>query len=135
MNEVMKAVLSGIMFGCWPLLISKSGLSGSSVALFGGAVTLLFVAPFALANGVNLVGSRWWILIITGSMSGIGCLAFNDMMVRAKPTSAATLFIIMLVVQIMMPAIYHVATSQQLSIKTVVGFVAAIVACVLLSSR
>ena len=134
MNELLcKAVLAGVMFGCWPLFISKSGLSGSSVTLFGGIVTFMFVAPFALMNGISLSGSRWWIIIITGIMAGIGCLAFNDMMVKAKPASGPLFFIIMLVVQTMMPAVYHIVINQQFSIKTIAGFIAAIVACILLS--
>ncbi len=64
---IVKMVVAGIMFGSWPLIVGKSGLNSSSVTLFGGIMTFLFVAPFALTSGIGIpAGSRWWIIIITG---------------------------------------------------------------------
>ena len=132
---LLRALFSGIMFGAWPLLISKSGLSGSSATLIGVIVSFCVVAPFALANGVIIAGTKWWIIIITGTMGGLGVLVFNDMMIKAKPGSSALLFVIMLVVQIMVPAVLHLVADHNFSIKTIAGFIAAVVACILLSYK
>ena len=136
MNELLlKAILAGVLFGCWPLFISKSGLGSISATLLTTACTFLFVVPIALTNGITIAGSRWWIAVVAGCMAGIGVLAFNDVMIKSKPTTAALMFVIMLVVQTMMPAIYHIAVNQQFSIKTIAGFIAAIIACILLSTK
>ncbi|MDP3883070.1 MAG: hypothetical protein Q8Q48_03360 [Candidatus Staskawiczbacteria bacterium] len=135
-NLLWKAVLSGIMFGSWPLLIKSSGLNAGSVTVLGSGLMILFVTPFAITNGVSLGKSEWWWLIfVMSAMTAVGCLTFNDMMVKAQPASAGLLFVIMLVVQVTIPALYHVVASQQFSIRTMAGFVAAITACVLLSSK
>jgi hypothetical protein len=135
-NDLLwKAILSGIAFGSWPFLIQKSGLTGSSVALFCGFIALLFVTPFAVADGISFIGPKWWVVIIMGAIVATGSLLFNDMMVKAKPASAGLLFITMLVVQVAVPSVYHVVESHHLSLKTLAGFVAAMIACVLLSSK
>ena len=136
MNELLfKAVLAGILFGSWPLFIGKCGLGSSTATLFTTAFTFLFVMPIAITNGITVAGSRWWIAIVAGCMAGLGCLAFNDVMIKSKPTSMALMFVIMLVVQISVPALYHVFVNQQFSIKTIAGFIAAIIACILLYSK
>ena len=130
------AVVSGIMFGSWPLLIRSSGLNAGSVTVLGSGLMILFVMPFVLMSGVSLGESKWWWLIfVMSAMAAVGCLTFNGMMVKASPDSAALLFVIMLVVQIAVPAMYHSATNQHLSIRTVAGFAAAIIACILLSKK
>jgi hypothetical protein len=130
---LVKVIIAGVLFGFWPLLIGKSGLStGTATALFS-ATSFLVVTSFAIMNGVNFSGGKWWWAIIAGSMAALGVLAFNDVMIKAKPTVAPMMFVIMLVIQVTVPAAYHVAANQQFSPKTIVGFIAAIIACILLS--
>ena len=130
---LVKIIISGVLFGFWPLLIGKSGLNtGTATALFS-ATSFLIVTSFALMNGFTLSGGKWWWTVIAGSMAAMGVLAFNDVMIKAKPTVIPMMFVIMLVIQVTIPATYHVAANQQFSPKTIIGFVAAIIACILLS--
>ncbi len=49
-----KAIVAGVFFGIWPLLMNKSGLSGNvSSAVFGLGV-LMIVAPFAFYELRNI---------------------------------------------------------------------------------
>jgi quinol-cytochrome oxidoreductase complex cytochrome b subunit len=131
-----KAVLAGMLFGIWPLLIKASGLNAGTVTVLGSGLMILFVMPFALANGISLGESKWWWLIfVMSSMTAVACLTFNGIMAEAKPSSAGLLFIIMLVMQTVAPAVYHSIVNQHLSIRTLAGFITAITACILLSKK
>ena len=132
---ILQAVFAGIMFGAWPLFIGKSGLNTGTATLITTAVTFLTVIPFALANGVAVAESKWWVAVIAGCVAGLGCIAFNDAMIKSKSVPIALIFIVMLVVQTCVPAAYHVFMEKQLSATTIAGFIAAIAACILLTVK
>ena len=132
---VLQAIFAGIMFGTWPLFLGKSGLSTSAATLISGLASFSIVGTFAIANGVSVAGSKWWLAVLAGCMGSIGVIAFNDAMIKSKSISIALIFIIMLVVQTCVPAAYHVYTEKQLSATTIAGFIAAIAACILLTLK
>lgn len=132
MELQIKALLAGVFFGIWPLLMNRSGLPGSvSSAVFSGVV-FLFVVPFALKGGVATLDANWVMAIGAGVVAAVGVLQFNGMLAKAIPQNVGTLFVLMIVVQVAIPAIYQVVMTG-LTVTKAAGFLAAIVAAILLS--
>jgi hypothetical protein len=133
MNLQMKAMVAGLFFGVWPLLMNRSGLSGSvSSAAFAG-ICFLGVLPFALKNGIpNLTGANWGMILAAGLLGALGVLQFNGMLAKATDQNVGMLFVVMIVVQTSIPALYHVAMTG-LTPRQALGFLAAFVAAILLT--
>lgn len=136
MNELhVRAILAGILFGAWPLLMNKSGLSGnisSAVFAFGA---LAIVLPFGIYEfqhvGKSL--SIGWALVTTACiLGGLGLLAFNGMLAKADPKTVGSLFVLTVVVQVATPALYQVFMDGGLTVRKTTGFMAAILAALLL---
>lgn len=132
-SDVWKMVITGIVFGVWPLLMNKSGLSGGTATATIAFFVLLLVAPVGIYDGLVFTGSRWWFAILAGFFAAAGMLMFNSMLAGATHDSVGRLFVIMLVFQIAVPAIYHVCANGGLTIKSSAGFLAAITTVLLLS--
>ncbi|MGE5297781.1 MAG: hypothetical protein ACM3KM_01310 [Acidobacteriaceae bacterium] len=112
--------------------MNRSGLPGSvSSAVFSGVV-FLFVVPFALKGGVATLDANWVMAIGAGVVAAVGVLQFNGMLAKAIPQNVGTLFVLMIVVQVAIPAIYQVVMTG-LTVTKAAGFLAAIVAAILLS--
>jgi predicted permease len=47
----VKAIVSGICFGLWPLFINKSGLNSAEASAALSLFLLAVVSPFLLVNG------------------------------------------------------------------------------------
>jgi hypothetical protein len=136
MNElVVRSLLAGLFWGYWPLAMNRSGLTGNfSSLIFAGGV-LILVFPFALWSGpgtmVAAVGWRW---AATAALAGgIGLLMFNGMLAKAPTTDVGRYFLVMLLVQLMVPAVTQIVVSRSLPVGRGVGLVAAFVAVVLLA--
>ena len=128
-----KATLAGLCFGIWPLLMNRSGLSGnvsSLVFVIGAGMILL---PFAAGNLRNGVHPVWIPMILACLFSAVGLLSFNGMLAKATQQEVSSLFIMMIVVQTTVPAIYHVAVNGGLSLQKALGFAAAFLAAILLT--
>ena len=135
MNDLqIKAMLAGLAFGIWPLVMNKSGLNGNVSSAAFTLVALAGVLPFALKSmGGSLAGANWILVIIAGLIGACGLLLFNGMLAGATPKNVGTLFVAMIVVQTAIPALYQVGNDGHLSVQKAVGFVAAFVAAVLLT--
>lgn len=136
MSELhVRAILAGVLFGAWPLLMNKSGLSGnisSTVFAFGA---LAIVLPFGIYEfqHVGRGTQVGWALVTSACiMGGLGLLAFNGMLAKADPKTIGSLFVFMIVVQVATPALYQVFMDGGLTIRKTAGFVAAILAALLL---
>ncbi len=129
----VKALLSGVFFGLWPLFMNKSGLSGNLSAMTFSALVLLFVAPFAIGEIGHQADIRWSLVVIAASFGAVGIVCFNTMLSKATPQSLGTLFVLMIVIQTAIPAIYQVIKDGGLTPMKGAGFVLAAVAAVLLT--
>ncbi len=133
MNElVFKMVVAGVLFGAWPILMSKSGLNGPTSAAVFSIIALSFILPVAFQHGITLTGANWWYALAAGCCGGIGLLVFNSGLAKATPATVGQLFVVMIVVQTAIPAIYSVVMNGQLTLKTGAGFIAAVIAAILL---
>lgn len=127
-------VLTGIVWGTWPMLMQRSGLGGNiSSAVFAG-VAFLCVVPFALRQGVGqLAQTNWKLALVAGILGGIGLLMFNGGLAQTSANKVGTAVITMTLVQIAVPALYQVVMTGELSLKKVAGALTAIATVKLLS--
>jgi hypothetical protein len=135
MNDLkVRAMLAGLAFGLWPLFMNRSRLNGNMSSLAFGAVATLVVLPVALtsARGAAAVAD-WKMVMIAGVLGACGLLFFNAVLAKAVPTEVGKLFVLMVVVQISVPALYQVIMSRHLSLATACGFAAAVLAACLLA--
>jgi hypothetical protein len=130
----MKAVLAGLFFGIWPLLMNKSRLGGniSSVAFCVGV--FIVVSPFAIRsfNQSALSNIDWKMVVAAVICGGIGLLSFNGMLAKAILKNVSSLFVVALVVQIAVPALYQVYLTRGISPTKGLGFAAAAISAFLL---
>ncbi len=124
---IFKAVAAGILFGIWPLFMSRSGLNGFVSAAAFSTLTLLVILPFALYQngGWMLPTANWGLVIAAGVLAGIALLFFNSMLSQAMPHNVGTLFVICLLAQIVAPAIYQSAMSGGITLSQLGGYAAA----------
>ena len=134
MNELqIKALLAGLFFGVWPLLMNKSGLNGNVSSMAFSGLVFLLVVPFALRDHGDLSNVRWILVILAGAVGAAGIMSFNGMLSKATPQTVGSLFVLMIVVQTAVPAAYQVIMNGGLSVTKSLGFVLAAVAGVLLT--
>lgn len=136
MNDLQgKALLAGVAFGIWPLVMNRSGLSGNVSSFVFGIAVALCVSPFALSNlhGGSFAGVDWKMVFLAGGFGGVGLLFFNGMLARAKPQDLGSLFVMMIVTQTMVAAIYQVIVARTLAPSRGAGFLLAIIAAILLA--
>ena len=135
MSELhVKAILAGIFFGIWPLLMNRSGLSGNvSSAVFALGV-LIFVSPFALYELRSMTANVAWTMAISACVfGGLGLLAFTEILSKATPQTVGSLFVLILVIQIATLALYQVINDGGLTVYKTIGFLAAIIAAIMLA--
>lgn len=130
----VKAILAGIFFGAWPLLMNRSGLSGNVSSVMFCLLVLIGVTPFAIySNGFTIPTANWTLVILAGFFGAIGLLSFNGMLASASPQNVGTLFVLMIVVQTAVPALYQTIMSGGFPpIDKACGYAAAAVAAYLL---
>jgi len=136
MNIQTKAVLAGVFFGIWPLIMNKSGLNGFvSSALFSG-IACLIILPFSASQWGSLhaiSATSWMLVVVSAAIGAMGLIAFNGMLAQAKPQDVSTLFVLMVIAQTAVPAIYKIfLNGGELSMDKVYGFILAGIAAHLL---
>ena len=132
MNVDLKMMLAGALFGAWPLVMSKSGLPGVTSTVILSFVILLFVLPVGLYSGLYVKDSKWWFAIAAGILGAFGLLLFNAGLAESRPENVGRLFVVMIVIQTAIPAIYHAIANGGLDARTTCGFIAAAIAAFLL---
>ncbi len=136
MNDLwLKTAIAGVFFGAWPLIMNKSKLPANfSTIVFCGAGLMVATIPlFLKQTGGSLTGASWTIAIISGLVGGIGLLSFSGMLAKATPETVSTFFLVNLLIQISVPALYQVAITRNLSASRGLGFLAAGLAAYLLA--
>lgn len=132
----LKAALAGALLGLWPLFMNRSGLSGTFGAVVVTALSLAVILPAVWtereAGLASLPAAQWWAVLAAGLASGLGLLVFNSLIASASPAVIGGLFLLMLIVQASVPAIYAMVVGGP-TVRRALGLVAAGLAIVLLS--
>ena len=128
----INALLAGLFFGLWPLFMNRSGLSGNASALAFSGLVAVFVSYFGIRDFHQSTDIRWTFVIIAGILGAVGVMNFNGMLAKATPQSVSSLFVLMILVQTAVPAIYQIFMGG-LSATKVAGFVLAACAAILLT--
>ena len=132
MELQVRAVIAGLCFGLWPLFMNLSRLAGNVAAAVFSAGTLLVVLPLAVASDRSslaepLVHDRVCRHLLRNRNAVIQWHA------RKAPVKiVGSLFVLMILVQTIIPAVYQVARDG-LTVTKAVGFVLAISSAVLLT--
>ncbi|HWY75912.1 MAG TPA: hypothetical protein VN281_09865 [Verrucomicrobiae bacterium] len=134
MNELqIKAILAGLAFGIWPLVMNRSGLVGNVSSMAFGLIATLGVLPFALRSmGGSFPTANWTAVVIAGLIGACGLLFFNGMLAKATPQNVGLMFVTMIVVQTAIPALYQVVMNGELSLRKAAGFALAFASAYLL---
>lgn len=130
---VRGAIISGICFGAWPLMMNRGGLSGNIMALVFVTITMICISPFAIGSIAELNNAKWPFVISAGIIGAAGMLLFIGMLTKAKPENTGSLFIIMIIVQTCIPVIYQLVADGGVTTTKATGLTFAIVAAVLLN--
>lgn len=128
----IKALLAGVCFGLWPLFMNRSGLNGNASTIVLSCVILAFIFPFTVGELWNLGTVKWYMVLGAGIFSALGMLVFNSMLSKATPQSVGLLFVLMIIAQTAVPAVYQTVMSGGISFARGSGFVLAVIAAVLL---
>jgi hypothetical protein len=129
-------LVAGVCFGGWPLIMNKSGLSGlpASFVVAGVAAVLTLLVGITSSTFTEHASSHasWFLAVVAGLCGALGLICLNIGIAEAGKYTVGRLLVIMMVIQVTVPAIYHVAVSEGFSLRAGVGFTAAVVAAVLL---
>ena len=129
----INAIIAGVFFGVWPLLMSRSGLTGNTSAAVFAFGALLIVLPFALYESRNPPTNIVWVMAIGASIfGGLGLLAFNGMLQKANRETISSLLVLMMMAQIATPVIYQAVMGGGMTTIKALGFATAILAAFLL---
>lgn len=135
-NVYVEVILAGIAAGAWPLVMQRSGLIGAPVALLCGLIALIAATILIMASGGMQGQSQpiiWWIALGAGLLSALPFLLLGDVIGRTSATSLSTLYVLLLLVQISIPAIFYIVINHGVTLKQGIGFLLAIVAALLLA--
>ncbi|MEI6245088.1 MAG: EamA family transporter [Acidobacteriota bacterium] len=135
MNErALLSAAAGICFGLWPLVMNRVRIDPFATVIIFLAGSLLFALPAAFfGQWSNITGSQLKIAAVACAISAVGTICFNRMLATTTVAEVANMFLLMLVVQVAIPAallLRNGATTRQ-----VAGLAAAGVAIVLLGKR
>lgn len=133
MELTIRTLIAGLAFGAWPLLMNRSGLSGNFSVIVFGAIMLVCVSPFAFWQVGDLSSVIWKMAIAASVVGAVGMMSFNGMLAKATPQQVGSLFVVMIMIQTAVPAIYSLMMNGGLTIAKSVGFLCAAVAAVLLT--
>lgn len=135
-TQLVKAVIAGLCFGAWPLLMNRSGLSGTLGAGFIAGFTILFISPLVLRSvfgGDHMANANWWFAIGASIASAVGMVVFNSMLSKASTTNVSMLFTVVIVLQTVTAAAYQAVVSGSLAPMKAGGFILALLGAVLLT--
>jgi hypothetical protein len=94
----LKAIVSGICFGLWPLFMNKSGLNSAEASAALSLFLLAVVSPFLLVNGIPQFSAVKAVPACV--FDALGLLALNSLLASASSVQAGSAFVIVTVVQV-----------------------------------
>jgi hypothetical protein len=128
----MRMVLAGLLFGATPILVNRSGLTGTTATLIGFGIAFFVMIPVAMHKGVTISGAHWWFMIAAAFTSIGASLLFNVALVEISPKIVGRISLIVLLMETAVFAAYQMYMNGQLSLRVAAGFAAAAIATVLL---
>jgi len=131
----VRAMLTGIFFGIWPLLMNRSGLSGNVSSLVFVVVMLGCILPFSVGNLGSIISPdiKWTFAIGASFFGAAGILLLNNILAMTTPQRVSLLLVLTFVLQMVVPAVYHVIVTGGLTVTKGAGFAFAITAAILLT--
>jgi len=135
MNErALLSAVAGICFGLWPLVMNRLRLDPFVTVIIFLAGSLLFALPVAFfGHWSGITGGQLRIAALACAISAVGTICFNRMLATTTVGEVANMFLLMLVVQVAVPAAVLLRTGA--SMRQIAGLGAAAVAIVLLGKR
>ena len=131
----VRAILAGIFFGLWPLLMKKSGLGGNLSAVVFTGIAFLVILPFALHEGFQSLREAALPFVVAAGVCGaIGFMNFNGMITLTPKERLGSMIVIMVLTQITVPVIYEALVTGDYSPKKILGTIMAFAAAVLLAT-
>lgn len=130
-----RAILAGLLFGIYPLFLSKSRISGNVMGATFSLVVCLTILPFALGEMKELAMTNWRMLIGAGIVSAMGLMCMTSYLALPDQRQIGLLIILMIITQATVTAVYQVYMDKGISLTRILGFISAAVAIVLLNKR
>ena len=129
------AVIAGVMFGLYPLLLSRSEAKSNINATLFSFVVAVCILPFAIAQvkSIDVSDCKW--IIGAGMLSAIGLVCMSNFITSSSKNSIGLLIILMIVVQASVTATYQIIMDRGISPTRLLGFVFAAVAIILLNRK
>ncbi len=124
MNKpILLTLVAGALFGVWPLIMNKSGFNGYMAAVvFGSCVAFAgFVAQMVFqSDPTHPIFMRR--AVLAGIIGAVGTLCYTAAFSQPGKIDLATLVVLQVVMQVMVPAIYQAISTKSMSINTLIGF-------------
>lgn len=135
MNErALLSAAAGVCFGVWPLVMNRARLDPFAAVIVFLVGSLVFASPAALfGQWSHVTGGQLRVAALACLVSAVGTIAFNRMLSISTPAEAPNLLLVMLVVQVAVPA--AVLLREGASPRQLAGVAAAAMAVVLLGKR
>ena len=128
-----RAVIAGMLFGAWPLVMRYSGLSGNAAAISYAGISLACMLIYVFTmGGMRIETAYWQYAIIAGLLGAGGLILFGNGLMQAPKDVVGSFVVIMIVMQSLVPAAYQLYLEKNLSLPRALGFGAAIAAAILL---
>ena len=122
-NPYILPAFTGVLFGCWPLLMNRSGLSGNLSAAVFTLLAFVLLLPFAIYDGMQTAyTAKWWYAIAASICAAAGLLLFSAMLAKTTPQEVGLQFITMMLVQIAVLAVYYVLLTRDFAPRRLLGF-------------
>lgn len=135
MNErTLLSAVAGVCFGVWPLVMNRARLDPFAAVIVFLIGSLIFASPAAFfGQWGSVTAAQLRVAALACLVSAAGTIAFNRMLSIATPGEAPNLLLVMLVVQVAVPA--AVLLRHGASMRQWAGLAAAAIAVVLLGKR
>lgn len=124
------SIVAGIFWGVWPFVLNKSGLPPSVGVMLFGLGSLSMTTMLTFRSWSVITTPNWSFAILAGAIGAVGTVIFVGWM-PTDPEVIARYFVLNLVIQTSVPAVYNVYVSGASPAK-VAGFILAGVAAFLL---
>ena len=122
-----------MLFGIWPIFLSKSGLTWNVSAMIFTGLVFLFTAIVGVRGIATMGPVRWDLIIIASFLSAAGIICFNAMLAKATSQNIGIYLALVALLQISIPALYQSCMSGGISPTKCAGFIFAAIAATLLS--
>ena len=133
-ERALLSAVAGICFGLWPLVMNRVRLDPFATVIIFLVGSLLFASPAAFfGNWSGITGGQLRVAAIACAISAVGTICFNRMLATTTVGDVANMLLLMLVVQVAVPA--AVLLRNGASARQVTWLAAAAIVIVLLGQR